>query len=585
MLIVVIGPFERPTYPGEHPSIVLNDDSWDDYGFRTTFHATLFLSETQELSLGRVKVLKFGLEEGGTPLPQRCDGLSADFASLGANIEYYEALASTSVGEEVLAAMRDLATNDEIHDRAKNEPAFEASLLRMAPARNALNAIRASRTLPFPEEEASAPTGDQTGDEEEAAVAELPDDSPPMQAVAEEIVEYLQTRPATVTERLELVAAARKAEASAAPAEQAALEFRYTPAASSTFLPASIEFSFAGPEPLPGRLVALVGPNGTGKTTLLSNLALAAFEVGGRDREARQLEVGAVEFGAGVIDQVVFVSYSAYDSFEMPASAPSAGVDPARHLAEEGYVYVGLREISAATSEDRKSRPLTLKSIEKIENEFTEILSALRGDRLDAFVEQVRTIFDEPSVEKIHPLPAGGDDAAVVSHLRAAFPHLSTGHKAIINVVASLSRYLKPDTLVLLDEPEAHLHPPLIAVLLSVTRKLLKRFKAFAIVATHSPVVVQETLGQHVIVLSRADDITGWSVAEFETYGENIATITRNVFGLSPGRADFVAELEALVRKGMSREEIEALFPRKMSSSARAQVIRAGSRVAGGDVS
>ncbi|MBW6100166.1 ATP-binding protein [Escherichia coli] len=55
---------------------------------------------------------------------------------------------------------------------------------------------------------------------------------------------------------------------------------------------------------------------------------------------------------------------------------------------------------------------------------------------------------------------------------------------------------MKKRCLVLFDEPETHLHPPLLAVLMSALRIVLNEVDAFAIVATHSPVVVQETLSK-----------------------------------------------------------------------------------------
>ena len=47
-------------------------------------------------------------------------------------------------------------------------------------------------------------------------------------------------------------------------------------------------------------------------------------------------------------------------------------------------------------------------------------------------------------------------------------------------------------TLVLLDEPEAHLHPPLLSAFTRALSDLLIYRNGVAIIATHSPVVLQE---------------------------------------------------------------------------------------------
>ena len=48
-------------------------------------------------------------------------------------------------------------------------------------------------------------------------------------------------------------------------------------------------------------------------------------------------------------------------------------------------------------------------------------------------------------------------------------------------------------TLVLIDEPETHLHPPLLSAFVRAMSDLLIDRNGVAIIATHSPVVLQET--------------------------------------------------------------------------------------------
>ncbi len=51
---------------------------------------------------------------------------------------------------------------------------------------------------------------------------------------------------------------------------------------------------------------------------------------------------------------------------------------------------------------------------------------------------------------------------------------------------------LEERSLVLLDEPEAHLHPPLLSAFIRSLSDLLVNRNGVAIVATHSPVILQE---------------------------------------------------------------------------------------------
>jgi predicted ATP-dependent endonuclease of OLD family len=47
-------------------------------------------------------------------------------------------------------------------------------------------------------------------------------------------------------------------------------------------------------------------------------------------------------------------------------------------------------------------------------------------------------------------------------------------------------------TLILLDEPESHLHPPLLSAFIRALSDLLVKRNGVAVIATHSPVVLQE---------------------------------------------------------------------------------------------
>jgi predicted ATP-dependent endonuclease of OLD family len=119
---------------------------------------------------------------------------------------------------------------------------------------------------------------------------------------------------------------------------------------------------------------------------------------------------------------------------------------------------------------------------------------------------------------------------------------------------------IEPRSLVLFDEPETHLHPPLLAALMHSVREILQRFRAFAVVATHSAVVVQETLGRHVVVVRRVGDLTTVSPVTTETFGENIGLIATEVFGLNSEATDFHRVLDVLIKQTDDMESIEKLF-------------------------
>jgi len=546
----------RDFVPDEFPSLTLDPDKWDDFGFKTTFFVTLWKSPIERVDLLDVKIARMGMTSGPPILPSvNQDALPEDCGSLGANYDYYKRVRSLgyALSRAIFLGLRDLAFDPDRRSMFEREPepAYQSSLLRLPPARDALDRMILENR--------------QTT---EAA-------REPQQIIVEARIDGIHLQEDAGTG---LVGEGLRAEEQDLRSE--ALRILFAPPARKDrrFAPEKIDFNFAGPSELPSNLIALVGPNGTGKTSLLAELALSVF-FGPRTPNGQA--TGTLDIATGAVRDVIFISYSAYDSFEIP-QGQELGADARDDLARQGYVYVGLRKLTADDQPDSRTREHHLKSIQEIDDEFSATLDRLRvieniyrEDRETLFAGALRRLLKDPSLAAISTVPRNASDLDVVRRVRELFPSMSTGHKAIMNIIASLCLRLNRNSLVMMDEPEAHLHPPLVATLLKIVRELLRRFDAYAIVATHSPIVVQETLGQHVLLFDRKENNTSWMPSTRQTFGENIAALTREIFGLPAEMTDFIGVLEERLAKDPSLANLEALFgPLRLSSPARAQALR-----------
>lgn len=110
--------------------------------------------------------------------------------------------------------------------------------------------------------------------------------------------------------------------------------------------------------------------------------------------------------------------------------------------------------------------------------------------------------------------------------------------------------------MVLLDEPEAHLHPPLLSAFIRALSDLLINRNAVAIIATHSPVIAQEVPKSCIWKLSRFGLEANAERFESETFGETIGKLTREVFGLEVNESGFYKLLNEDVVSGKSYEQI-----------------------------
>lgn len=495
-----------------YPHAVLVQDNWDDYGYKTTFHVTLHLSADESLDLGNIKIIQANRTSGPTEMPRRpFKQLSVDHGSLGADLDYYETVykLGREVFEPYFKGLRDVAFDDEAKANVEDSEAYRVSLLRFGGAERTIDDAR--RLL-------RAPTL------------------------------RIKRRSAGFRVKFKTKVARR----------------------SNAF---TIDFDFRRRGQLPNRINALIGYNGTGKTKLLSNLAIVASGYGYISKEdLLDNTAGRFVSTAPPFKTVVVVSYSAFDNFVIPGRTKQEKERLQKSGEIFGYVYCGLRERSDDESPNGK-QAYRLRTPAEIEAEFLSALDRVRqADRQESLLEILRPLLLDPSFQRIGltQLYANNDD----DELGELFRGLSSGHKVVLKIITELTAHISGSepTLVLIDEPETHLHPPLLAAFLKSVRVCLEMFDGYAIIATHSPVVLQETPAKYVQVLRRVADKNQVVAPGIETFAESIGVITQEVFNLGDGSSDWHETLRALAYRA-TLEDIENALGRKLGFAARSYVL------------
>ena len=107
---------------------------------------------------------------------------------------------------------------------------------------------------------------------------------------------------------------------------------------------------------------------------------------------------------------------------------------------------------------------------------------------------------------------------------------MSSGETMFIFAISDILANIRNDTLLFFDEPEQHLHPHAISQLLKTIFEILERFQSYAIIATHSALVVREMVAENVYVFSRNQNILNVSKIGYECFGEDISVISDVIF-------------------------------------------------------
>ncbi|MFL5762364.1 MAG: AAA family ATPase [Bacteroidia bacterium] len=527
-------------------SFYLERDNWNDYSYNTLYHLHLsreYAKDNVSIYMGSVKILKKGqttddyLQLAIGPL-EKLDG---SFCSLGQSLDYYERIAELDrpLGDKILNALRDIVIFPNFSKGFEDEDGWSKSLFRW---------IQKDDDIFF-------------------------------------LAPLLISRDYHKIPSLELI-----------------FDFKVSG------LEKPVTFDFDSPKygnedkTLPNRVVVLIGRNGSGKSTFLSKISRIAFASTSDRKNKTLLQVGQLTPNGLGFPKIISLSYSSFDSFQVPGIYLKEKEQIAKDI-QRGvgrYVFCGIRDVAKELIEsfdeleidkegklsdqdilkDRLKNTF-LKPIEVLAKEFSDSIKKIGEKKKWPLFNIANTILsEEPSLRQILDI----DFFEMTEKEKIEyFIHLSTGHKFILHSIVKIVEHIEPRTLILFDEPETHLHPPLLAVLMRAIRNILNQKNGFMIVATHSPVILQETLTKHVFIIRREGESISVMSPEIPTFGENIGMLTSHVFGLSSDITDFHSELDSIisyyvnVRRFVDKEnaykKIQDLFKDELSSQARAYIL------------
>jgi predicted ATP-dependent endonuclease of OLD family len=202
------------------------------------------------------------------------------------------------------------------------------------------------------------------------------------------------------------------------------------------------------------------------------------------------------------------------------------------------------------------------------------VRSVQAQQRIDLWEKSLEILESDPIFKFIDIKDIANQYSSDSSSIEKIFKKLSSGHKIVVLTITQLVENLEEKSLVLLDEPEAHLHPPLLSAFIRSLSELLIRKNGVAIIATHSPVILQEVPKNCVWKISRSIAESKVERPSIETFGENIGVLTREVFGLEVTQAGFHQMLKSAAERGLDFDATLDVFNNQLGNEARA-ILRA----------
>lgn len=322
-------------------------------------------------------------------------------------------------------------------------------------------------------------------------------------------------------------------------------EFAYRDPGDEKHASTDIEFHVVPASKPPTNVHVLIGRNGVGKTTLLNNMVTAIVLQEDNEPHGGQffekITWGGWEpLSPNYFSSVVSVSFSVFDPFVPPTDRPdrSSGV---------AYFYVGMK-ITRSNSDDIEKR-LSKTDLDLAKDLIASLSSCLshpaKRERWRAAISRLESDSNFADMNLGQLLEMDLDSA--IQKASSLLGRMSSGHSIVLLTITKLVETVEEKTLVLMDEPESHLHPPLLSAFTRALSDLLHNRNGVAIIATHSPVVVQEVPNSCVWKLTRLRTEGRADRPERETFGENVGVLTRDIFGLEVSKSGFHSMLQTAV--------------------------------------
>lgn len=312
------------------------------------------------------------------------------------------------------------------------------------------------------------------------------------------------------------------------------LMFNYKTKVEGAESPHKVTFDFRVNEDLPYRMNVLIGKNGTGKTQLLCSMVNSISGVDKRNKFSPYNPL---------FNKIIAISYGLFDDFPKPEDTTVFS-----------YKYIGLR----TTSEE-------IISDERLEQKLRNALSSiLQDDRTEIWFESVGRIIHLSylGLEKNSDLTIEWINNLSYKNAK----RLSSGQSITLFILSELIANIQYDSLILFDEPETHLHPSALSQLINSFHGILANFRSFAIICTHSPLIIQDIPSRYITIFDRQGNYPIIRKLPLESFGANISLLTSNLFETISNKELYKTFLDEMAYRSI--DSVDNLFENGLSMNA-----------------
>ncbi|MDR5616292.1 AAA family ATPase [Arsenophonus sp.] len=314
---------------------------------------------------------------------------------------------------------------------------------------------------------------------------------------------------------------------------------------------------------LPYDINVIIGPNGIGKSHCLKSLVEYWLQTGMGDFSILKENKHTPFDKRPNISKLVLVSYSPFEDFNLD-------MEDHNLQDKQAYQYFGFRQrrddgsigisrnlpalnssnsLLDMVSNDEKYKFIegqinklnTINDVLKSAIDYEQCALKLKPSEHPTFFSHHISINGEqflstenistwiPNIDLLHEACSLNDGVIFIKNNQIV--PLSSGQRLFAYIVINVVASIRDNSLIVIDEPELFLHPTLEIEFVGLLKKILKPFRSKAILATHSLSITREVPSKCVHIFHDEGDSLEILPPPFETFGGNVQRISSYVFG------------------------------------------------------
>lgn len=134
---------------------------------------------------------------------------------------------------------------------------------------------------------------------------------------------------------------------------------------------------------------------------------------------------------------------------------------------------------------------------------------------------------------------------------------LSSGELSLFLRIFDLYDYVEHESIILIDEPETHLHPKWIKGYVKILNELLGKKRCHVIIATHSPLIVSDVPKNSIVALKNFGGFIEQVKIRERTLGLNYDEILSEVFDLDDDKGNMIHEYAKVIEKALENDDFD----------------------------